>query len=207
MRSAQSFSKVGLGIRSLADRMSSKAANDFIQEDLVSVLVESTDLANTEKRIKTLNGSSKTITANKLMAKVPRSKLKTLANSVKVGYIEASTRLKPTSDLAHLSTGLVVGNSVTVPQTGSGVLVGIIDTGIDVNHPAFKSGGSTRIVNYLNQETAEEFSQAEIDNGDADSAVDTIGHGTHVAALLPATVPVHPRTSGAALLAKRILPL
>ena len=183
VRSAQSFSKIGLGIRSLADRMSTKAAKDYIQEDLVSVLIESTDLSDTKRKIKTLKGASETITANKLMAKVPRSKLKTLANSTKIGYIEASTRLKPTCDLAHISTGLVDAGATTVPQTGNGVLVGIVDTGIDVNHPAFKSAGSTRIVNYLNQETGEEFNQADIDAGDADGAVDSIGHGTHVAGI------------------------
>ena len=117
------------------------------------------------------------------MAKVPRSKLKSLASSAKIGYIEASTRLKPTCDMAHISTGLIVNGSPTVPQTGNGVLVGVIDTGIDVNHPAFKSAGSTRIVNYLNQETGDEFSHADIDAGNANSAVDSIGHGTHVAGI------------------------
>ena len=62
-------------------------------------------------------------------------------------------------------------------------MVGIIDTGIDVAHPAFQSGGSTRIVNYLHQETDEEFTKADIDAGNADGSIDVIGHGTHVAGI------------------------
>ncbi len=178
-----SVSKVALGIRSLADHMSTKAANDYIQKDLVSVLIESDDGTATQKKIKSLGGTSTPLTSNKMMAKIPRSNLKSLAGFARVGYIEASTRLKPTCDQAHESTGLVVNGSTTLSETGQGVLVGIIDTGIDVSHPAFKSGGSTRIVNYLQQETGEEFTQADIDAGDADGSIDVVGHGTHVAGI------------------------
>ncbi len=180
---ASSSSKIGLGIRSLADRMSIKAANDYVQEDIVSVLIESTDVASIQKKIKSLKGISVPLTPSKLMAKIPRSKLKYFAGLSAIGYIEASTRLKPTCDLAHISTGLVVSGSTTVSETGNGVLIGIIDTGIDVTHPAFQSGGSTRIVNYLDQETGDEFSQADINAGNADGSTDIIGHGTHVAGI------------------------
>ena len=180
---ARSMSKVELGIRALADRMSTKAANDYVQEDLVSVLIESRDRTATQKKIKSLGGTSTPLTSKKLMAKIPRSKLKSLAASVGVGYIEASTRLKPTCNRAHESTGLVVAGATTVSETGQGVLVGIIDTGIDVTHPAFESGGSTRIVNYVDQETGEEFEQADIDAGDAAGSIDVVGHGTHVAGI------------------------
>lgn len=176
-------SKVGLGIRSLADRMSSKAATDYVQEDLVSVLIESGDTDDTQKKVKSLGGTSTPLTSSKMTARVPRSKLKSLAGYASVGYIEASTRLKPTCDQAHQSTGLVVGGATSVSQTGSGVLVGVIDTGIDVKHAAFQSSGSTRIVNYLDQEAGQEFTQAEIDAGDADGSLDVIGHGTHVAGI------------------------
>ena len=63
------------------------------------------------------------------------------------------------------------------------MLIGVIDTGIDVSHAAFKSGGSTRIVNYLDQETGDEFTQADIDAGNAAGSIDVIGHGTHVAGI------------------------
>jgi subtilisin family serine protease len=177
------ISKIAIGIRSLADRMSVKAANNYVEHDLVQVLIECTDIASTQKKIESLGGSSTRLTSNKVAAGVPRSKLKSLAGFAKIGYVEASTQLKPTCDLAHESSGLTANGSVTVLQKGSGVLIGIIDTGIDVGHAAFQSNGSTRIVNYLDQETGNEFSQTQIDAGDADGAVDLIGHGTHVAGI------------------------
>lgn len=183
LMSAHSISKVGLGIRSLADRMSVKAAREYIEEDLVSIMVESSDISDTQKKIKSLKGTYETITASIIKAKVQRSKLKSLASSRKIGYIEASTRLKPTCDKAHISTGLVINGEPAVPQTGSGVLIGIIDTGIDVKHPAFKYAGLSRIVNYLDQETGDHFSQSDIDSGNANNCVDSIGHGTHVAGI------------------------
>ena len=58
-----SFSKIGLGIRSLASRMSSKAASVYVQEDLVPVLIESKDGAETQNKIKSLGGTSSALTA------------------------------------------------------------------------------------------------------------------------------------------------
>ena len=65
---APSVSKVALGIRSLADRMSTKAAHDYVQEDLVSVLIESTDVTGTQRKIKSLGGTSTLLTSNKVTA-------------------------------------------------------------------------------------------------------------------------------------------
>ena len=176
-------SKLGLGIRSLTAQMSPTSASEYVSKDLVPVLVECTDTKSTKKRIKNLGGSSKELSTGKLMARVPRTKLKSLASASAVAYIEASSKLKPTCEMAHISSGLVVGNSVTVSETGAGVLIGVIDTGIDVSHPAFKSGGGTRVVNYLDQTNNQEFTQGEIDAGNADGVLDTIGHGTHVAGI------------------------
>lgn len=183
VKESHRVSKVTLGIRSLADRMSTKAAKEYLQSDFVPVLIEYNSDSSIQDLIESLGGTSTPLTSNKLAAKIPRSNLSSLADDAGVGYIEASTRLKPVCDKAHVSTGLVVSGSTTLTETGQGVLVGVIDTGIDVKHPAFMSGGSTRIVNYLNQETDEEFTQADIDAGNANFSIDTIGHGTHVAGI------------------------
>lgn len=180
--STESISKIGLGIRSLASSMSTKAANDYIKQDLIAVLVETGDRGKAEEKVKSLGGVATRLSANKLMARVPRSEIMSLAKLSSVGYVEASTKLKPTCDLAHESTGLVSSTgTVNVSETGRGVLVGIIDTGIDITHPAFQSGGSTRIVNYLDQEIGTEFSNTDIDNGSGSD--DDNGHGTHVAGI------------------------
>ncbi len=82
--------------------------------------------------------------------------------------------------------------------TGSGVIAGIIDTGIDFYHPMFLKNGKTRILAIWDQtkdghppsgyDYGSEFTEAQINNdllsGKPYSIVnhhDTEGHGTHVA--------------------------
>ena len=78
-----------------------------------------------------------------------------------------------------------------VGETGAGVAIGIVDTGIDWSHPDFKNAnGATRIDRYWDQIShgtrppagfpyGVEFTQRTIDLGLADG-IDQVGHGTHV---------------------------
>lgn len=177
------ISKVEIGIYSLTDRMSVRAASDYIQKDLIPVLIEGRNCTEIEKKVKSLGGTATPLTSTKAAVRIPRNKLNSLARHASVSYVEASTVLKPTCDLAHKSTGLVGDRGFTVSETGRGVLVGVVDTGIDVAHPAFQTRGSTRIVNYLDQDTGHEFTEADINAGRASGSLDVIGHGTHVAGI------------------------
>lgn len=75
--------------------------------------------------------------------------------------------------------------------TGKGVIIGIIDTGIDVDHPDFRTkDGRTRVLRLWDQTITTPyksfqgvgtvFDSAEINRGECKS-VDSQGHGTHVA--------------------------
>ena len=75
-----------------------------------------------------------------------------------------------------------------LPQayTGKGVLVGIIDCGIDFNHAAFRNAdGSTRVkyaIRYINEYTYDEYTNP--DDIASLTADDTeISHGSHVSAI------------------------
>ena len=84
-------------------------------------------------------------------------------------------------------------NNLPSSYTGKGVLLGFIDTGLDFNHSDFKdSTGKTRVYSYWDQSKnyatakspkpfnyGEHWSSSEIDNGQC-TAVDNVGHGTHV---------------------------
>ncbi|HSF18199.1 MAG TPA: S8 family serine peptidase [Vicinamibacteria bacterium] len=155
------------------------------REELVSVIVDCTARRKVSPKIDAWGGGCSGIagTENTIVARVPREKLAALARMKDVRYVEASTRLKLHCDRAHVSSGLVRGNSRTVSQTGAGVLVGVVDTGIDVKHPAFRINGKTRIVNYLDQFTDRELDASAIDAGAADDVTDPVGHGTHVAGI------------------------
>ena len=179
----EAVSSLPLGIQSLASHMSKAGAERLRTEDLVSVVVDCRAGESVRDLVDQWGGCGTRVSPSTVVARVPRTELESLARLSAVRYVEASTRLKLHSDLAHVSSGLVRAGVPTVPQTGAGVLVGIVDTGIDVSHPAFRSGGKSRIVNYLDQFTDQEFDSAKIDAGDAAGSTDTVGHGTHVAGI------------------------
>lgn len=81
----------------------------------------------------------------------------------------------------------------TLPVTGQGVLVGIVDTGIDLSHPDFEGAdGNPRVVSIWDQtdsgappaglDYGVEWSRRQIESGIATEA-DTDGHGTHMAGI------------------------
>ncbi|HEU4333484.1 MAG TPA: S8 family serine peptidase, partial [Candidatus Eisenbacteria bacterium] len=81
-----------------------------------------------------------------------------------------------------------------VGPTGAGVLIGVVDTGIDLEHPDFRRpDGTTRLVSLWDQTSAagtppvgyaygSEWDAGAIDGGIA-ASVDDWGHGTHVAGI------------------------
>ncbi len=72
--------------------------------------------------------------------------------------------------------------------SGRGVIVGVIDSGIDATHPDFRTAdGKSRILYIYDQETRTEFNQSQIDAAlaspdiyGATVGMDTLGHGTAV---------------------------
>lgn len=171
------------GIQSLQRHMSETNLKRFLRTDKVSVMVATTDNKVVAKVVVDNKGTYNELTPDKMLIRVPRTALMNLAQCAEISYVEASTRLELHCDAAHRSTGLIVDNQRRVPQTGKGVLVGIIDSGIDTNHEAFKQDGKTRIVEYWDQIRNRHYKSDQIDQGDATQSPDTVGHGTHVAGI------------------------
>lgn len=66
-------------------------------------------------------------------------------------------------------------------DTGAGVIVGVVDSGIDLDHPNFQDPfGNTRILYVLDQNTGIECTAAQIDANTCAQTDDGSGHGTHV---------------------------
>ncbi|WP_299199882.1 S8 family serine peptidase [Thermocrinis sp.] len=85
------------------------------------------------------------------------------------------------------TTAYYIGTgAVNTGRTGRNVIIGIIDTGIDWCHPAFrKSDGSSKILYYYVPATNTEYTKTQIEQfineGKCDGDPD--GHGTHVAGI------------------------
>jgi minor extracellular serine protease Vpr len=128
-------------------------------------------------------------------AKVSREQLIALSNLPSTVYIQTPKLRYPNLDKSIVDMKvdkLHTGTGVDKIYKGQGVIVGIIDTGIDWKHLDFRSDSDTtksRILFLRDLTTGNEFSQAQINNeldGTPANVVDEqdySGHGTHVASI------------------------
>lgn len=126
-----------------------------------------------------------------LVAKIPVDALETLAGLDAVERVSISRPVRPLNDVAREVTHtdvLHAGVQTEQPYTGEGVIVGIVDGGIDFNHIDFKDeDGNSRVVRAYcagsdswygstgeTYDTPEEIAKLTTDDR-------TSTHGTHVA--------------------------
>ena len=124
---------------------------------------------------------------------IPADKLLQLEDVEEFRYVKADEMMQPMNDLARKETKadqIVEAAKATaagLPQayTGKGVVLGIIDQGIDFNHAAFRhADGSTRIAKaFMMNDNMGHYSSA---TGDAVTGFTTdnmmTSHGTHTSA-------------------------
>jgi subtilisin family serine protease len=129
---------------------------------------------------------------------VPLSRIDALADVPGVTWVEFPRPLKPFLDVSVPEIRADVVHGTSQPpysgSAGSGVVVGIIDTGIDFNHPDFRNqDGTSRVTRYWDQVRSgaahptgytygSEWLQTSL-NGGIPALPDSNGHGTHVAGI------------------------
>ena len=120
---------------------------------------------------------------------LPENRIDEISALPQIEYIEKPKRLS--FSLAGGKSAACIPPVTRPPKnlTGENVLIGIIDSGIDIYHPDFRNeDGTTRIVNLWDQTLGQVFSEGEInaalltDDGTFPSK-DLSGHGTHVAGI------------------------
>ena len=165
---------------------------------MVNILLKTTAPDSIERFIVNNNGSVGTSINGILTATVPLSLVPALTEKQSLLSIVLSRTLHP---LLDVSVPDVQGNlvhsgdygSLPRPYTGRNVIVGIIDTGIDLKHPDFLyPDGSTRVIALWDQNAAgipptgysygDQCTGYQINTGKC-SEIDTVGHGTHVAGI------------------------
>ncbi|HSQ61508.1 MAG TPA: S8 family serine peptidase [Acidobacteriota bacterium] len=131
-------------------------------------------------------------------ARIPLERLESLASLPGVDAIVLAHRCPLALDSAvadsRVASIRVPGPDGFLGPTGAGVLIGVVDTGIDLGHPDFRRpDGTTRLVSLWDQASAagsppagyaygSEWDASAIDGGIVASA-DDWGHGTHVAGI------------------------
>lgn len=132
---------------------------------------------------------------------IPESQIDAVANSPLITYIEKPKRLFFSTFQARQASCITVVQSASsqIPGVGNGldgngIIVGIIDSGIDYSHPDFRNeDGTTRILELWDQTleqvcTQEDLNRALEQETESERLAicpsrDLSGHGTHVAGI------------------------
>ncbi len=124
-----------------------------------------------------------------LTALIPIEKIEAVSEIASVNRVNAATMMRPTTHVARQLTNVddvltqsadAISAGLPSAFDGSGVLLGVIDTGIDFNHIAFKdASGSSRIKQayVYNGSSATTYSGSQITSTLTDDK--TEDHGTH----------------------------
>lgn len=172
-------------------------------DPVVSIIFQ-TKSRNVQALVEKYHGTLRSVLGSICTAELPISQVAAFAGEPDVVRIESSKEVKLYNEKGKQLIGADKVQAGALPEgrpyTGKGVLVGIIDTGIDFLHPDFRhkddpSTGRVRFIwdqtalagvlpqtfNYGAEWTQEEI-QADITNGsEAVTERDSSGHGTHVA--------------------------
>ena len=183
--------KVNFGLKS--------AINNSKSDDLIAVFVHG-DIIKIKQEINKLGGRTKLSVGKIVQVDIPAGKIENFSKNTFVDYIEYSL-----SKGTVLNDTMVIHNNV-VPihngdlplhqsYTGKGVVLGFIDTGIDIYHPDFNDSlGNTRILAVWDQYLSDDgssgygYGQAWDSTAINDSLCphvdhNGINHGTHVAGI------------------------
>lgn len=130
-----------------------------------------------------------------LTARCPLGLLSGLLAMPGIDLVQVAERCEPLLDRSAIDVGLTgvrtVGPTDITGQTGQGVIVGLVDSGVDLNHADLRNpDGTTRIVSLWDQTATTgtvpsgfsygaEYDSVAINDG-LSPEVDTDGHGTHV---------------------------
>lgn len=175
---------------------------------LADIFVKSDDPEMARRLIEDFGGAVRSVMGSILTAELPLSAVEELAMAEGIEYVEAAKPLRP---LLNQSMPAVFADQVNtaskaatagLPQayTGSGVIVGVVDSGIDCSHADYQdSGGSTRILAYWDQtatgtgvaeissSSGREYTGSNLASGGSCTSSpdgDSNGHGSHVAGIM-----------------------
>jgi subtilisin family serine protease len=165
------------------------------ESDRVSLIVETGDAEALKKAAANIvhpDDSLNEIGEGFFSAQAGQATLAGLAGSPYVGRLQTKKKAELHLNDVQIEIGLLSQDGTRVPEDGAGVLIGVIDSGFDLSHPAFRDGdGRLRVVRLLDQTNNDsEHDTAQLEQAWAAGTgpgADSNGHGTHVAGIAGGT--------------------
>ncbi len=132
---------------------------------------------------------------------IPETEIESLSQNPQIEYIEKPKNLVLSLYEARAASCITPVQNPPLSLTGKGIIVGIVDSGIDIFHPDFRNeDGTTRILELWDQTipneedsnffynrgkifSRDEINQVLLDNDRSFPSRDPSGHGTHVAGI------------------------
>lgn len=166
-----------------------------ISHSRIEVFIKTNDIEATKEAVAAQGGAVKIAAGNVLTASIPAGSVEAIAQREEVVFIEGAKPVTSQNDLATSEINAnEVNEGVELPQafTGKNAIVGIVDTGIDYDHPDFTDAdGNSRILFVWDQQGSgagpSEISGSygvECDSSDLARGTcpvsDETGHGTHI---------------------------
>jgi subtilisin family serine protease len=168
---------------------------DGLSEPLAQVFVRTDDVESTLRAIDEAGGHHSTVTPGIVVGAIPLSAVRPLAARPEIRFIEGSRWMKATLDASRpeiKADQVQAGTGLPQPYDGTGVIVGVVDTGIDWSHSDFKDGSGKSRIQYLWDMSRSgkaptgftqgwEYTKADIDGGSCQEidGPGGDGHGTH----------------------------
>lgn len=157
------------------------SVKDIDGETFVGALIKTTDMEVAEAAVLASGGRIITKLKTILSADIPIDAVERIAEMDEVIYVEAAKKLNYKMNYARSTN---ISNVVDVPDaynTGSGVVFGLYDSGVDCGNADFKNiaGTATRIAAYREYSSSgyTDYTTTQISDGDCE---DSGYHGTHV---------------------------
>ena len=162
--------------------------------DLINAIIK---VSGSPVAIESAGARVRSVIGNIVTADVPRHSLNDLISLPNVIYVQAARQMQPALlDISVPDTGADQVWRSAPGYTGKGVIVGIVDAGIDWEHPDFRGSDGTSRILYIWDQIVQtpgqypawygygtEWTKAHIDSGQCQE-MDATSHGTHIASTI-----------------------
>ena len=204
--SSDNTAKSAGSISRLSDRFALHTNSGIVEADVLVSFASTPD----PSLLVSMGGNVSAVTERIVAARIPVTSIATLASDVSIEYIDISRRMYPMYHNAglHVSQSTLDVKAIkhAADRAGDGVIIGIVDTGIDHTHPDLNGGEGTGILRLWDMSDVDnanapadfnwgrEYTKEEID-ASPDQVIQLdgnggFGHGTHVTGVAGSIAPL-----------------